>query len=95
MAWTYKLAGWDLGLALGNERGRSKYNYPLPQFSDLCGRRPLRDKNLEVCRFADVYRLTGTQILAINSKPNIKVRTALVTDRTARQFPTCAVGDHC
>ena len=32
MAWTYKLAGWDLGLALGNERGRSKYNYPLPQF---------------------------------------------------------------
>ena len=46
----------------------------------------MRDKNLEVCQFVDVYRLTGTQILAIDSKPNIKMRTALVTDRTARVF---------
>ncbi len=53
---------------------------------DLCGRRPLRDQNLEVCRFADGYRLTGTQIIAIDSKPNIKVRTGVVVDRTARKI---------
>ena len=55
-------------------------------FSDLCGRRPLRDQNLEVCRFADGYRLAGTQIIAIDSKPNIKMRTGMVADRTARYF---------
>ena len=45
-----------------------------------------KDQNLEVCRFADGYRLTGTQIIAIDSKPNIKVRTGVVVDRTARKI---------
>ena len=58
----------------------------MSKFFDLCGRRPLRDQNLEVCRFADGYRLTGTQIIVIDSKPNIKVRTGMVADRTARKI---------
>ena len=53
---------------------------------DLCGRRALRDQNLEVCRFSYGYRLTGTQIIVIDSKPNIKVRTGMVADRTARKI---------
>ena len=49
---------------------------------DLCGRRPLRDQNLEVCRFADGYRLTGTQIIAIDS--NQISRCVLVWSLTAQ-----------
>ena len=38
MAWTYKLAGWDLGLALGNERGRS----PICAVGDHCETKTLK-----------------------------------------------------
>ena len=73
---------WVLERVLGSEAGfvAAKKNSK----NDLCGRRPLRDQNLEVCRFADGYRLAGTQIIAIDSKPNIKMRTGMVADRTAR-----------
>ena len=54
----------------------------MSKFFDLCGRRPLRDQNLEVCRFADGYRLTGTQIIAIDS--NQISRCVLVWSLTAQ-----------